>query len=47
MGTKAVHHYHTDNSAVERIEKLRREDEAKFQKQIANLEQDKKTMNLK
>ena len=44
MGTKAVHHYHTDNSAVERIEKLRREDESKFQMQIAKLEQEKKEL---
>ena len=38
------HYYHTDNSAVERIEKLRREDEAKFQMQIAKLEQEKKKL---
>jgi len=38
------HYYHTDNSAVERIEKLRREDEAKFQMQIAKLEQEKKEL---
>ena len=46
MGTEEVHHhhYHTDNSAVERIEKLRREDEAKFQMQIAKLEQEKKEL---
>ena len=46
MGTKEFHHYHTDNSAVERIEKLRREDEEKYQKQIANLEQDKKEIEI-
>ena len=48
MGTEEVHHhhYHTDNSAVERIEKLRREDEEKYQKQIANLEQDKKELEI-
>jgi hypothetical protein len=46
MGTEEFHHhhYHTDNSAVEIIEKLRREDEAKFQMQIAKLEQEKKEL---
>ena len=38
------HHYYTDNSAVERIEKLRKEDEKKFQNQISKLEDEKKEL---
>ena len=38
------HHYYTDNSAVERIEKLRKEDEEKFQNQISKLESEKQDL---